>query len=144
MQKMTYKDIIEAQGQCIFSPVGKSMLPLIKEGIDTVKLVKISRPLMKYDVILYLRDNGQYVLHRIIRVHGQGFDLVGDNQFAVEKNVKHEQVIALLDGVYKGEKYISTTSFTYLVYLKRTVWFRFIRKFISRIKRLIKKIFIKN
>ena len=40
------------------------MLPMLREGKDSVVLSKISEPLRKYDVVLYQRRNGQYVLIR--------------------------------------------------------------------------------
>lgn len=116
------------------------MLPLIREGLDTVRLVKVGRQLKKYDVILYHRANGQFVLHRIVRVHPQGLDLMGDNQWSIEKNVDPEQVIALMTGIYRQEQYIPCTSRRYHLYSQRRVGFRWGRKFIYIFKRTIKRI----
>lgn len=143
MKEMTYQEIIDAYGHCIFSPVGKSMLPLIKEGIDTVKLVKMSHPLKKYDVILYQRADGHYILHRIVSVHDQGLDLMGDNQWTIEKNVQLSQVIAILEGVYHKEKYIPVSSLSYRLYVKRHMWFSWLRRILYFIKRVFSKIFKK-
>ena len=44
-----------------FSPRGTSMLPLLKEGRDSVTLSKPVGRLKKYDIPLYRRKNGQYV-----------------------------------------------------------------------------------
>ena len=59
---ITYKSIIEKQGFFICTPVGTSMNPLLYERQDTVKLVKADK-VQKYDVILYKRKSGEYVLH---------------------------------------------------------------------------------
>lgn len=139
MKKMTYQEIIDTYEECIFSPVGNSMLPLIQEGLDTVQLIKVSRKLKKNDVILYLRADGRYVLHRIVRVHKNGFDLLGDNQVAIERNVQQSQVIALLVGIYKKEKYLPTTSFLYRFYVKKQFWVRVMRSIKISIKKCIKK-----
>ena len=48
-----------ASGQTVeMSPRGVSMLPIIKEGRDSVILAPVDRPIERYDVILYRRENG--------------------------------------------------------------------------------------
>jgi hypothetical protein len=47
-------------------------------------LVKPEIPPKKYDVIFYRRENGQYVLHRIIKIKKDGYVCRGDNQTAKE------------------------------------------------------------
>ena len=60
-----------ASGQSFrFSPRGISMLPMLRQGKDTVTLSPIKEPLKKYDIPLYQRDDGAYVLHRITEVGG--------------------------------------------------------------------------
>ena len=49
---------------------GNSMSPFLVHGRDTVYLSKITSPLKKGDMILYRRDSGDYILHRICRVKG--------------------------------------------------------------------------
>ena len=41
-------------------------MPLIKEGRDLFMIEKPDGRLKKFDVPLYKRDTGQYVMHRII------------------------------------------------------------------------------
>lgn len=139
VHKMTYQEIIDTYGECIFSPVGTSMLPLIKEGTDTVKLVKIYRPLKKYDVILYKRIDGHYVLHRIVKVHRNTFDMIGDNQWSIEKDIQPQQIVALLEGIYHNEKYISVEALSYKFYVRRRILFRWIHRILYRLKVMLKK-----
>ena len=61
-------------------PRGTSMMPMIREGFDSVVLSKLPEKPKKYDVILYQRRNGQYVLHRLVKV-GETYTFIGDNQF---------------------------------------------------------------
>ena len=67
----TLAPIIEEQlreGKTVrFAPKGRSMLPMIREGRDTVTLCAVDRPLKKYDIGFYRRRDGQYVLHRIVK-----------------------------------------------------------------------------
>ena len=70
-----------AQGQSVtFSPKGISMLPMLRQGKDTVTLSPIVGKLKKYDLPLYQRQDGKYVLHRIVKVKDGFFTMAGDNQ----------------------------------------------------------------
>ncbi|MGI6710492.1 MAG: hypothetical protein ACOX4W_03510 [Bacilli bacterium] len=139
IKETTYKEYIEENEFLVYAPRGVSMLPLIKEGIDSVRLVKIKRPIKKYDVLLYSRENGSCVLHRVVRVCKESYDMMGDNQWIIERGVKKDNIIALMDGVYKGEKFISINSFRYKIYARFRVWFRFFRRVNNYIKRRVFK-----
>ena len=81
-------------GQFVFYPSGISMLPTIKEKEDCVVLAEAEN-LQKYDMILYLRDNGHYVLHRIMSIKNGQYTLCGDNQYRYEYGIRHDQIIAM-------------------------------------------------
>ena len=72
---------------------GNSMKPLL---LDRVSSVKLSKPdnLKKGDIVLFLRDEDCYVLHRIVAVHDDVYDIVGDNQTSVDKNIPKANIIA--------------------------------------------------
>jgi hypothetical protein len=73
-----------AANKCVkFSPRGTSMLPMLRQGIDRVILSPAPQKLRKYDLPLYRRENGQFVLHRVVKV-GKTYSCIGDNQFVVE------------------------------------------------------------
>ena len=57
------------------------MLPLLKQGRDsfTVREVKQGESCKLWDVVLYKRGTDQYVLHRIIKVYEDFYDILGDN-----------------------------------------------------------------
>ena len=63
-----------------FMPNGISMLPTIVGGRDPVTIKKPDGRLKKYDIILYRRKSGQFVLHRIIGDDGENYILCGDNE----------------------------------------------------------------
>ena len=63
---------LSAGGSVRFSPHGTSMLPMLKDGRDQVVLSPLPDKLKKYDLPLYRRENGQYVLHRIVKVVPEG------------------------------------------------------------------------
>lgn len=100
-----------------FSPSGISMLPMLRQGIDSVVLSPIPGKLKKYDLPLYQRENGKYVLHRIIRV-GDTYTCIGDNQFVEESGIRQDQLLALVTGFYRGENYHSVNEPAYRLYCR--------------------------
>ena len=105
-----------ASGQTVrFSPRGISMLPMMRQGIDSVVLSPLPDRLKKYDLPLYRRDNGKYVLHRVVKV-GETYACMGDNQFELEEGLRHDQMIALVTAFYRGDRKVEMDSFGYRVY----------------------------
>lgn len=98
-----------------FRPKGISMLPMLRPGIDSVVLSPISDDIKKYDIVLYKRDNGQYVLHRI-NVTADTYICMGDNQFRYEKGVRRDQMIAIVTAFYRGEKKHDVKEIGYRLY----------------------------
>ena len=83
---------------------GGSMTPFLHNG-DTVYLDLPNSPLKKGDIVLYTRENGRYILHRIKKVNSDGsFIMVGDAQQELEylprKDMIHGRVSAAL---HKGK-----------------------------------------
>jgi hypothetical protein len=105
-----------AGGQTVtFFPHGVSMLPLFREGKDSVTLSSPPKKLKKYDIALYQRQNGQYVLHRVARC-GDTYTFIGDNQFVFEKNIQNEQIIAICTAFTRNGKRISANAFRWRLY----------------------------
>ena len=90
--------------------------------------------MLKYDIPLYQRDDGAYVLHRITKV-GETYTCIGDNQFAYEPGIRHDQVIAVVSAFTRGEKKISVEDFWYLVYTRLWQWSRWPRWMLFRLCR---------
>lgn len=110
-----------AAGQSVrFSPKGTSMLPMLRHGKDTVVLSPVPERLKKYDLPLYQRDNGQYVLHRVIRV-GTTYTCMGDNQFTPEAGLRHDQMIGLVTAFSRKGKEYTVQHTGYRLYCR--VWY---------------------
>lgn len=121
-----------SSGQSIrFSPRGISMLPMLRQGIDSVVLSPVPGKLKKYDLPLYQRENGKYVLHRVIRA-GDTYTLMGDNQFVEEPGIRQEQLLALVTGFYRGEIYHSVEEPAYRLYCRFWHYSRPLRHFWRR------------
>ena len=108
---------------------GTSMLPMLRQGIDSVQLVSPHlRAPEKGEVILYRRKNGDFILHRAIGIDKNGdFIACGDNQGAPEKGISRFGIIGVLEGFYRGDEWISADDIEYKKYVKRRMRSRWIR-----------------
>lgn len=70
---------------------GTSMQPLLHTN-DLVILEKIAT-LKKGDIVLFRRENGQFVLHRLRRIKKDSYTFVGDHQVKEEKGIQFNQCI---------------------------------------------------
>ena len=96
---------------------GSSMHPTLRDRRDTVFLKAVGEPLRKGDLILYLRDNGSYILHRIVGVKRDGrLVCSGDNQY-VPEIVEAKQVLAVVDCFCRGKKTVSSKNKLYRLYV---------------------------
>ena len=122
-----------AAGQSVrFSPKGISMLPMLREGIDTVTLSAITDTVRKYDVLLFQRDDGKYVLHRVISV-GETYTFIGDNQFNKERGIRKDQLISIVTSFTRNGKDISVHAFLYKLYCVFWCYTRFLRRVLRAI-----------
>lgn len=112
--------VLAEGGSFEFYPRGTSMLPFIREGRDKVLLKALPSQLKKYQIVLYKRENGAFVLHRIIRVKRDTYTMRGDHQFVSEAGIHREQMIGIVSTVITPEKRIDTDTFFYV--LKSAIW----------------------
>lgn len=102
----TFEETLRASGRLIYTSVGRSMLPLLREGRD-VLLIETAPDYRVGDAVLFRRPGvqgrGAYVLHRILRIGPEGYWIVGDNCTDGE-TVARENVLGVLTGVRRGGK----------------------------------------
>lgn len=132
---------IRAGGSVELPVRGRSMRPMLREGKDTVILSGISKPLKTYDIPLYQRADGVYVLHRIISIGNEEYTCMGDNQFTPETGLKEEQMLAVLTAFRRGKRLVKLTSPTYRLYRWTWCHSRAFCFFIFRAIRKLKRIF---
>lgn len=97
-----------------FTVTGNSMQPLLTHNRDQVVLKKpVPSEIRRFDVPLYIRKNGQYVLHRIVEVRDDTYTMLGDAQRMPEKGILPEQIVAVAKGFYRKGKYIDCNSRLY-------------------------------
>ncbi len=135
-----YRTIINEKGFLVSTIVGVSMYPLLRQRKDSVHIVKIIEPLKKNDVILYQRNNGIYVLHRLISIKNDKYIFCGDNQWQKEYGITDEHIIGKMIGYYKKEKYFSVNTFKFKIYTFCILITRPLRRLRDFAKKIIKRI----
>ena len=148
MESVTdYKTQIEKNGVIAFVPGGNSMWPMLKHRKQSVIVQKKDGRLKKFDVGFYQRDNGAFVLHRVMQVVDGGYVMCGDSQFTLEK-VREDMVFGVMTSFYVGKKCIDTNNAEYRNKVER--WYGNERKrkrklkrfyFWQRVKNKLKRIF---
>ena len=133
------EESLKEKGIYVTVTKGDSMNPMLVEGRDRVVVIPPKFPLKKYDVPVY-RKMGHYTMHRIVKVTKNGYIICGDNRGNLEKNVKKEDIVGMLDGIYQGERFISRTDKEFLEYGKKAVKTLPVRRLKSFIKRGVRKI----
>lgn len=121
---------------------GNSMTPFLVHHRDTVYLSKASRPLKRGDMVLYQRDNGSYILHRVFRVQDapHTYTMVGDAQTMLEPGIRPDQIRALVTAVRRKDKLLKKGSFWWVFFEK--IWIRMVpmRPAVRNIYSFIKKL----
>lgn len=145
MSKSTFEEELKEKGTLIYTNVGTSMRPLIRQGKDVMIIKRpeewdeCKRKLKKMDVPLYKRDSGQYVLHRVVKVTEEGYVLRGDNTYSNEYGITDKHILGVLTGVIRNGKEVSVNSLGYRVYSYIWYYTYYIRKIVVWMKRKIKR-----
>ncbi len=118
MNSETYESELEKRGSFVYTNSGVSMFPLIRATGDLIVIKKCTFPLKKYDVPLFKRSTGEYVLHRIVKVRDGKYDIRGDNCVYCEKGIEEKNIIGVLDAVVRGGKEIKMDSLPQRLYAR--------------------------
>lgn len=111
---------------------GYSMYPLFVPGRDEVRIAPLgSRRLKRGEVVLYRREKGILVLHRIWRRGKEGICLVGDNQKEIEGPLAESQMRGVMVGFVRKGKYHSVSNLFYRIYAFVWLFLRPVRPGIS-------------
>ena len=139
MNKAKFEDIIQDKGVLIYTSVGDSMYPLIKKG-DLLVIRAVNAPLKKYDIPLYKRDSGQYVLHRIIKVRKNDYLICGDNRCLTESGITDRHVVGVLTAVIRDGREIPVTNWCCRLYAHLWCDLFPVRALILRIRHVLKRL----
>ena len=116
MRKTTFEEILTRDGQLIYSNVGDSMWPFIRQGHDLLVIEPPKSRLKRLDIPLYKRDSGQYVLYRILDVKKDSYVLCGDNRWGREYGITDRHIIGVLTAIVRDGREIPVTDWRCRLY----------------------------
>ncbi len=115
---VTFEDVLAAKGYLVYSSVGRSMLPLLRERRDIIEIrAKGPSRCKKYDVVLYKRGE-TYILHRILKVLPRGYIIAGDHNAFLERDITDAQILGVMTRVIRDGKTVTPDSFLYKCYVR--------------------------
>ena len=116
MDSRTYEDELARTGTVAFPVKGVSMRPLIAAGRDAVLVSAKTGRLKRFDVGLFKRDGGDYVLHRVLEVLPDGDSFCGDSQTFCE-HVREDQVLGVMTGLVRKGRPVDLAGGAYRRYV---------------------------
>lgn len=137
---------LNAGGTVNFNPRGTSMLPMLHNDGDRVEIKKATEPLKKYDLPLYRRTDGAFVLHRVVRKPSTDgtYTMCGDNQWQLENGITHSQIVGVVTAFYRrGKRYVADNAI-YRLYCRIWVGIMPLRHLVIGGKNRLKRIFTKK
>ena len=138
MRKSTFEEVLARDGKLIYSNVGDSMWPFIRQGRDLLMIEPPRGRLKRLDIPLYKRDSGQYVLHRILDVKKDSYVLCGDNRRGREYGITDRHIIGVLTAIVRDGQEIPVTDWRCRLYAYLWCDLFPLRALILRTDRLLK------
>lgn len=119
---------------------GNSMYPMLRHRVSRARLAP-AISLQVGDIPFYRRENGAYVLHRIVAVEHGTYTCCGDNQWVLEPGVRPDQIIAVMTHFARKKRWTSCENVWYHAYWLLWVKIRPLRRLIfggfRRVKRKV-------
>ena len=99
---------------------GNSMYPMLHTRRDTVTLSP-AQTIKKYDITFHKREDGRYILHRVLKVQKDGTYLIaGDNELKTEPPVRREQIFGVVTEYTRWGKVKKPKGLGYWLYVR--IW----------------------
>ena len=148
---MTFEELLERDGYLVYTNVGTSMLPLLRQYRDIIEIRRKdpTTRCKRYDVVLYKRGD-KYILHRILKVRPNDYVICGDHNIWREYGITDDQILGVMTCVIRNGKSIYPTDWKYKLYVHLWCDFYHVRAAIlytkmlfhaagRRLKKLVKK-----
>ena len=112
-----FEDALARGGKLVYTCVGTSMLPMLRQKRDLIVLKPPTGRLQKYDVALYRDGSGKYILHRVIEAGEADYVFRGDNNRTGESGIREDQIIGVLTAFIRDGREIQVTDMRYRLYV---------------------------
>lgn len=88
---------------------GNSMYPFLRNQKDMVYLKKIKNTngFKKGDILLFMWEDGKWILHRVWKIRKNGTLLMNGDGQSKKETIRKEQVVAVVVGVKRGDREVS-------------------------------------
>ncbi len=114
---LTFEEYMKINGYLVYTNVGCSMLPLLRQRRDIIEIRKKGpERCKKYDVALYKRGE-KYILHRVLKVLPDGYLIAGDHNTFVERDVTDKMILGVMTRVIRNGKDIYMDNPWYRLYV---------------------------
>lgn len=114
----TFEEELERTGHLVYTNKGVSMMPLLRQGRDVLVIRAQKSGFQKNDAVLFKRENGQYVLHRITKCNPDGTNyIVGDNCISGER-IREDQLLGVLTQVRRNNRTVASDDLDYRLFVK--------------------------
>ena len=149
VQYVSFEQLLEKDGYLVYTNVGRSMMPLLRQRRDIIEIRK-KQPgrCKKYDVVLYKRGD-KYILHRILKLLPEGYVIAGDNNAFLETDITDEKILGVMTRVIRNGRSISVDNKWYRLYVHlwcdcyplRILLFRLRQKARSKLSKVYRTVF---
>ena len=123
------EEILAAGSSVELTVTGNSMKPMLLHKKSRVRL-QPSHTLQVGDLPLYRRDNGHYVLHRVVELVDGNYVCCGDNQWHLERGIRQDQILAVVSDFSRKDRWVSVENRAYRAYWRIWVAIRPVRRLV--------------
>lgn len=120
VRPLTLEETLAAEGAVVHRIKGDSMMPLLDERSDLVRLVPLRGKPQVGDTVLFRSAAGKLTLHRVVKCRETYCMTRGDNRRSCE-TVPYERAVGLMDGYFKDGKFTPVTDAEYQKYVRRVL-----------------------
>lgn len=133
-------DIVEQGREVPLNISGSSMSPFLIHQRDAVMLSRITSPPQKGDIVLFCREDGSFVVHRVRKVCEKGYYMIGDGQTGSEGPVPVDRLRAIVTKVRRKGDWMGSNSLMWRFFA--SVWLQVIplRRLFVRLWQIIERI----
>ena len=135
----TFEDMLLERGYIVYTNVGTSMKPLLRQNRDIIVIrPRGNERCKKYDVVLY-KWGTKYILHRIIKVCPDSYITAGDNNTFIEHGITDDIILGVMTRVIRDGKTVNMNDIGYKVYVHLWCDFYPFRILLFRVRNWIRK-----
>lgn len=135
-KRFTFEQLLAEKGFLVYTNVGISMMPLLRQRRDIIEIRPLFGRAHKYDVVLYKFDE-KYILHRVLKVQPNGYVICGDHNIRREYGITDDMILGVMTRVIRDGKSIYPTDWKYKLYVHLWCDFYPIRAVILYVQLLI-------